>query len=90
MTNPLTLLPPKVRLVVYAVLTLAAIALAAYQAADGDWLVAASYVLGALGFGTATSNTPARHGDRGAFDYGTAVLIAFVAVVIVFLAWVLR
>lgn len=54
--NPLTAIPPKARLYVYALLALAAIVVAAIQAADGDWLTALSYVLGALGFGTAGSN----------------------------------
>lgn len=57
--NPLDAIPAKARLYAYAVLTLAAIAVAAYQAAEGDWLEFAGLVLGALGFGTATTHTPA-------------------------------
>jgi hypothetical protein len=57
--NPLTAIPPRARLYVYALLTLAALALAAYQAADGDWLVFAGLLLGSLGFGTAASNVDA-------------------------------
>jgi hypothetical protein len=56
MNNPLTVLPPRVRLVVYAILGLAALVIAAVQAADGDWLEAAALFLGSLGFGTAGSN----------------------------------
>jgi ketopantoate hydroxymethyltransferase len=60
MQNPLELLPPKVRAVVYAVLGLAAIGVGAWQASDGDILVAVALGLGALGFGTALSNTPVK------------------------------
>jgi len=56
-TNPLTAIPARFRLYVYAVLTLAAFALAAYKAAEGDWVEFAALLLGSLGFGTATSNT---------------------------------
>lgn len=56
--NPLQAIPARARLYAYALLTLAAIVIAAIQATDGDWLAAASYVLGALGFGTAGSNVP--------------------------------
>lgn len=55
--NPLTAIPARFRLYVYAVLTLAAIALAAYKAAEGDWVEFSALLLGSLGFGTATSNT---------------------------------
>jgi hypothetical protein len=55
-TNPLSALPPKVRLYVYAVLGIAALIVAAVQAADGDWLQAVALFLGSLGFGTAGSN----------------------------------
>lgn len=57
--NPLEAIPPKARLYVYAVLTLTALALAAYQAAQGDWLEFVGLLLGSLGFGTATTHTPA-------------------------------
>lgn len=57
--NPLTAIPAKARLYVYAALTLAALGLAAYKAAEGDWLEFFGLLLGSLGFGTATSNTPA-------------------------------
>ena len=56
--NPLTAIPPKARLYVYAVLTLAALGLGAYKASEGDWLEFAGLLLGSLGFGTAASNTP--------------------------------
>ena len=56
--NPLTnVLPPEVRKYVYAVLALAGVALAAYQATEGDWLEFAVLLLGSLGFGTANANT---------------------------------
>jgi hypothetical protein len=55
--NPLTAIPPKARLYVYALLTLAALGLSAYKAAEGDWTEFAVLLLGSLGFGTAASNT---------------------------------
>jgi hypothetical protein len=58
--NPLTdVLPPTARKYVYAILATAALGLAAYQASQGDWLQFAGLLLGSLGFGTASSNTPA-------------------------------
>lgn len=51
-------LPPNVRKYVYLALTLAAIVLGVWQASDGDWLLFVANLLGALGFGTAASNTP--------------------------------
>lgn len=61
MSNPLTdVLPDRARKYVYAIFALAAIGVGAWQAADGDWLVFAALVLGALGFTTAASNTPAQ------------------------------
>lgn len=57
MTNPLTVIPARYRKYAYALLALAAIVVAGIQAADGDWLELVAFVLGALGFGTATSNT---------------------------------
>ena len=57
--NPLTAIPAKARLYVYAALTLAALGLGAYRAAEGDWLEFVGLLLGSLGFGTAASNTPA-------------------------------
>lgn len=57
MTNPLTdVLPAKARKYVYAVLALAALVLAAYQATQGDWLAFAVALVGALTGGTAASN----------------------------------
>ena len=50
------ILPPKVRKYVYAFLALAAIVLGVWQASDGDWLLFAANLLGALGFGTTASN----------------------------------
>lgn len=51
-------LPPQARKYAYALLGLAALALGAYKASDGDWLEFAGLLLGSLGFGTAASNTP--------------------------------
>lgn len=58
--NPLEAIPAKVRVYVYAVLALAALALAAYKASEGDWLEFAGLLLGSLGFSTATTHTPAK------------------------------
>lgn len=54
--NPLTAIPAKARLYVYALLTVAALALSAYKASEGDWVEFAGVLLGSLGFGTAASN----------------------------------
>lgn len=58
MSNPLAVLPPKVRAYVYAVLALAAVGVGAWQASQGDWLEAVGLFLGALGFGTAQTHNP--------------------------------
>ena len=58
MQNPLTVIPAKYRRFVYAVLTLAALGLAAWKGAEGDWTEFVALLLGSLGFGTATANTP--------------------------------
>jgi hypothetical protein len=57
-TNPLSVLPPHVRLFAYAFLGTLALGVAAWQAAGGDWLQAVGLFLGSLGFGTAASNVP--------------------------------
>lgn len=57
--NPLEAIPPRFRLYAYAVLTLAALAISAYKAAEGDWLETVAGLLALLGFGTATTHTPA-------------------------------
>lgn len=58
-TNPLhDALPARVRQVAYAVLFVAALAFATYQAADGDWLVFAGSLVTALLGALAASNTP--------------------------------
>jgi hypothetical protein len=62
--NPLDAIPPKARLYAYAVLSLVALVVAAYQAAQGDWLEFAGLLLGSLGFGTATTHTPATFTNR--------------------------
>lgn len=57
-TNPLhDVLPARVRQVAYAILFVAALAFAAYQAADGDWLVFAGSLVTALLGALAASNT---------------------------------
>ena len=57
-TNPLTdVLPARVRQIAYAILFLAALVFACYQAADGDWLVFAGSLITALLGATAASNT---------------------------------
>ena len=58
MTNPLyDVLPAKVRKYVYAILALAAIVFAAYQASDGDWVQLVGGLIVALTGATAASNT---------------------------------
>ena len=58
MTNPLyEVIPAKVRKYVYAVLALAAIVFAAYQASDGDWVQLVGGLIVALTGATAASNT---------------------------------
>jgi hypothetical protein len=54
--NPRTALPPNVRLYAYALLTAVALGVAAYQAAEGDWLEFAGLLAVALTGGTAASN----------------------------------
>jgi len=57
MSNPLTdVLPAKARKYAYAVLSLAALVLAGYQATEGDWLAFAIYLIGSLTGATAASN----------------------------------
>lgn len=56
-SNPLTnVLPAKVRLYFYAVLFVAALVFAAWQAADGDWALFIGGLISALGGATAASN----------------------------------
>lgn len=65
MQNPLTYIPAKFRWIAYLVLGVAALVLAAVQAAHGDWLQAIALLLGSLGFGTAGSNvTPSASGPQ--------------------------
>ena len=61
--NPLTdALPAKYRKIAYAVLFVAALAVAAYQGSEGDWWEAAGALLTSLVGALATSNT--RSGRR--------------------------
>lgn len=56
--NPLNdALPARVRQVLYAVLFVAALAFAAYQASEGDWLLFASSLVTSLLGALAASNT---------------------------------
>lgn len=63
MTNPLSLLPPEVRLYAYVTLGVLALAFTAWQVAEGDWFKALGLLLGSLGFATATSNVPTKPTD---------------------------
>lgn len=57
MNNPLTdIMSPKTRKVFYAILFVGGIALAAWQASNGDWVVFGSTLVAMFGFGTAASN----------------------------------
>lgn len=58
MSNPLTdVLPAKARKYLYAVLFVASLGFAAWQAADGNWVEFFSAIVVALFGATATSNT---------------------------------
>jgi hypothetical protein len=60
-SNPLTdVVPARARKYVYAVLSLAALALAGYQATNGDWVQFVVYLVGALTGATAASNVAAK------------------------------
>lgn len=56
--NPLTQLPAKARLYIYAAVWLASVGLAAWQAADGDLVAALTGVAGAVGSTVAAANVP--------------------------------
>lgn len=58
--NPLTQLPPIVRLYVYVIATLALIVVGAWQAAEGDWLKFVGLLATALVTATAGSNVKAK------------------------------
>lgn len=56
--NPLTdVLPARVRQIAYALLFVAALVFACYQASDGDWLTFTGGLITALLGATAASNT---------------------------------
>jgi hypothetical protein len=58
MSNPLNdVLPARARQIAYAVLFVASLVFATYQAADGDWVEFASGLVTALFGATAASNT---------------------------------
>lgn len=57
--NPLTnVLPARVRQIAYAVLFVASLVFAVYQASDGDWATFAGGLVSALLGAVAASNTP--------------------------------
>lgn len=56
--NPLTVLPPRARLVIYAVVWLAGVVLAAYAAAHGQILGTVAGVVGVLSSTLAAANVP--------------------------------
>ena len=59
-SNPLDgVLPAKVRRALYAILFVAALVFAAFQAADGDWLLFAASLFPSLLGLLAAGNTPA-------------------------------
>lgn len=61
MSNPLTaVLPAKVRLVLYAIVFVAATVFAIYQATEGDWKLFTGSLLAALVNLLAAANTPAQ------------------------------
>lgn len=62
--NPLAALPTRVRRTVYAVVFVVGLALAAWQAAQGDWVAFGVLLTGSLTSALAGSNvTVGRHGD---------------------------
>jgi TRAP-type C4-dicarboxylate transport system permease small subunit len=74
-TNPLTeILPTKARKILYAVLFVAALGFAAWQAADGDWTAFAGGLITALFGATAASNTGTSSEDGGG-DLGFMLLV---------------
>ena len=59
MSNPLTdVLPARVRQIAYAILFLAALVFACYQAAGGDWFTFAGSLITSLLGAVAASNVP--------------------------------
>lgn len=64
--NPFTVLPPKVRLYVYALIALAAVAFSAWQAADGDWAQFIGGLVVALSHMTAAANVDTSGEDEAA------------------------
>lgn len=56
--NPLTVIPPKIRLYIYAVLSLAAVVWGIYDATGGDWREFIPKLLAALVSLMAASNVP--------------------------------
>lgn len=54
--NPLAVLPAKYRLAIYAIVFVAGLALAAWQAAEGDWVAFGVLITGSLTGALAGSN----------------------------------
>lgn len=54
--NPLAVLPAKYRLAIYAIVFVVGLALAAWQAAEGDWVAFGVLITGALTGALAGSN----------------------------------
>jgi len=89
MTNPLTdIIPAAARKYVYAVVTLAALALAAWQASDGNLETFIGSLVTALVTALAASNTSAPSApstpsadESGAVDVGLGLLIVVVIAV---------
>lgn len=63
MINPLTLIPAKYRLYVYAAFALAALVIGVWQASNGDWKVFIAGLIVALSHGMAASNTGSNDGQ---------------------------
>lgn len=62
--NPLTVLPPKVRLYIYLVVFVAGLVVAAVQAAGGDWFQAVALLIGSLTSALAGSNVDTAETDE--------------------------
>ena len=62
-SNPLTdVIPPRYRKYLYALVFVASIVAAAWQASDGDWQTFVGALVGVLVSATAASNTHERQG----------------------------
>ena len=66
--NPLSILPAKVRLAIYAVVFVVGLVLAAWQASEGDWFAFGVLLTGSLTGALAGSNVSEGHGDGDDYD----------------------